>query len=354
MICIFLSSTAVACSSIDETRETRPGQSTNTSQSDLASETSTSQPLAPILPTPTGTTISTPPSTPTLDPTQVYATPEVPDPTPTQNSNSEPAAGVLPNNRVLSFYGHPNSAQMGVLGEYATKETALAALQQLAAEYETADPSMPVVLAFELIATVAQPDPGADGDYLAETDPEIVQSFVDFTAANDMLLILDLQIGHDTVPNQINAIKAYLKYPNVHVALDPEFSTAASPAVPRNRAPGEFIGEVNGHDINLAIQMLSDFVTQQGLPRKMLIVHQFEDEMIYNKYVITPQPGVDFVLDMDGFGSVESKITTYDQYVQQELIEYGGIKLFFKQDDPLLTPKQVVGLQPPPLVVIYQ
>jgi hypothetical protein len=169
-----------------------------------------------------------------------------------------------------------------------------------------------------------------------------------------LLLILDLQIGHDTIPNQIAKISEYLKYPHVHVALDPEFSTIASPAVPRDRAPGEFIGEVNGHDVNLAIQMLSDLVTQHGLPRKMLIVHQFEDEMIYNKYVITPQPGVDFVLDMDGFGGPEAKIGNYGFYVREELIEYGGIKLFFKQDGPLLTPAEVVALQPPPLVVIYQ
>src|SRR5690606_40069495 len=113
-------------------------------------------------------------------------------------------------------------------------------------------PSRPVLVAFELIATVAQPFPGDDGDYLADTGAHIIQEFVDFTAANNMLLILDLQIGHDTIPNQIAKVREYLRYPHVHVALDPEFSTAANPGVPRDRAPGEFIGEVNGHDVNIA------------------------------------------------------------------------------------------------------
>ena len=404
-ICGLIASIAVACSSPGSGNEGEPDPTATTSETDPASPTHTDNPTdsptdapsstAPPVTSPDepstpdqpdtpeatdpstpdqpeqGTAVpSDPPETPhnpgpptvppptswspDVDPTVVYSTPEIPDPTPTQNSNPQPAEGILPNYRVVSFYGHPNSDQMGILGEYATKEDALAALQQVAAEYAAADPSLPVLPAFELIATVAQPHPGDDGNYLAETGAHIIQEFVDFTAANNMLLILDLQIGHDTIPNQIHSMREFLKYPHVHVALDPEFSTAANPGVPRDRAPGEFIGEVNGHDVNLAIQMLSDFVAEHGLPRKMLIVHQFEDEMIYNKYVITPQPGVDFVLDMDGFGAPENKIGGYMHYVAEELIQYGGIKLFYQQDAPLLSPADVVALNPSPLVVIYQ
>jgi len=374
-ICVLLAMTITACRGPGDTGQNESEPNTATSQHDPESPTDTNEPAAttgstltstPTVAAPSGTATTPPqvdgtptippPATmsPTLNPTQVYSTPEVPDPTATQNSNPEPAEGVLPHSRVLSFYGHPNSSEMGILGEYGTKEEALTALEQLAAEYLAADPSRPVVPAFELIATVAHPHPGEDGDYLGETGPELIQEYIDFTAANDMLLILDLQIGHDTIPNQIDKIRDYLMHSHVHVALDPEFATAANPAVPRDRAPGEFIGEVNGHDVNLAIQMLSDLVTQHGLPRKMLIVHQFEDEMIYNKYVITPQPGVDFVLDMDGFGGPEAKVSNYNYYVQEELIELGGIKLFFQQDAPLLTPAEIVALQPAPLVVIYQ
>ena len=36
------------------------------------------------------------------------------------------------------------------------------------------------------------------------------------------------------------------------------------------------------------------------------------------------------------------------------VIEFGGIKLFYRQDDPLLTPPEIVALDPAALVVIYQ
>ena len=107
-------------------------------------------------------------------------------------------------------------------------------------------------------------------------------------------------------------------------------------------------------DIQKAVEMLSQIVAEKQIPSKILILHQFETEMIYNKDAIKPLPGVDIVLDMDGFGSPDAKLGNYDHFVTQELIEYGGIKLFYRQDDPLLTPEQIVALDPPALVVIYQ
>ena len=268
-----------------------------------------------------------------------------------------PAGGeegaILPTYRVVSYYGHPNSDQMGILGEF-SKEEVLALLQEQGAAYEAADPAHPVKLAFELIATVAQNWSADNGTYTAYTGDEIIQEFVDFTAANDMLLILDLQIGWDTIPNQIEQIRKWLEYPHVHVGLDPEFSTAANEIVGTDRVPGEFIGEADGNDIQAGVQILSELTQRLGLPPKILILHQFESEMIYNKSAIASLPGVDIVLDMDGFGSPGAKVANYGHFVTDELIEYGGIKLFYRQDDPLMTPADVVALDPAALVVIYQ
>jgi hypothetical protein len=254
---------------------------------------------------------------------------------------------VLPGKRVVSFYGHPNSAQMGILGEY-PKEELLALLRDQAAAYEVADPSRPVQMALEIIGTVAQPFPGDDGTYVAYSGDELIQEYLDFCVANDLLLIIDLQIGWDTVPHQLEIVGKYLEHPNVHVALDPEFSTGP------DRIPGEFIGEVDGKHVQQAVEILSRIVREKQLPSKMLIVHQFESDMIYNKEQIQPLPGVDVVIDMDGFGGQDAKITNYNLFVRDQLIEYGGIKLFYKQDDPLLSAEQIVALDPPPLVVIYQ
>lgn len=279
-------------------------------------------------------------------------TPPPPPPPPTATVTQAPQTGedgesLLATSRVLSYYGHPSTGTMGILGEY-SKEDLLARLQEQAAEFEAADPNTPVKLAFELIATVAQPDPGPDGTYLLYTGDEWIGEYVEFTAANDMLLILDLQIGHNTVRNEIELVRKWLEYPHVHVALDPEFSTGP------DRVPGSFIGEVDGNQVQIAMELLSDIARTNNLPNKILIVHQFEAEMIYNKEAITPLPGVDFVLDMDGFGSPEAKIGNYNIFVTQELIEYGGIKLFYQQDAPLIDPATIVGLNPSPRIIIYQ
>jgi hypothetical protein len=263
------------------------------------------------------------------------------------------AGALLPHNRILSYYGHPNSSAMGILGEYSREEVHRLLMEQ-AAEYEAADPTRPVIPAFELIATVAQPHPGEDGTYVAYTGDEIIQEYVDYVTANNMILILDLQIGHDTIVNQINLIRHWLELPNVHVALDPEFSMKANEIVPRDRIPGEFIGEANGIDIQAGMELVSQIVAEAGIPPKVFIVHQFEEDMIYNKHLITPVPGVQFVLDMDGFGSPEAKTGNYGHFVRDQLVEYGGIKLFYRQDDPLLTPAEIVALDPAAVVVIYQ
>jgi hypothetical protein len=236
---------------------------------------------------------------------------------------------------------------MGILGEY-SKEDLLEVLRAEAANYEAADPSTPVKMALEIIATVAQPTPGEDGTYVLYTGDEWIQEYVDFTAANDMILILDLQIGHSTIREEIERVRKWLEYPHVHVGLDPEFSTGP------DRIPGEFIGEVDGNHVQIAVELLSEIALTNNLPPKILIVHQFEHEMIYNKDAITPMPGVDIVIDMDGFGTPEAKIGNYNIFVGQEFIEYGGIKLFYQQDSPLITPEEIVSLDPPPAVVIYQ
>lgn len=312
---------------------------------------------------PTSTPATDPPTETVATPGEPSATSEEPTATATETATAtpeptatatatatipaSPEGSVLPGSRVVSFYGHPNSAQMGILGEYDI-DTVAAQLREQAAAYAAADPSTPVIPALELIATVAQPLPGDDGTYLAYTGDEIIGEFAAYAEANGMLLILDLQIGHSAIPDEINRVRHWLELPYVHVALDPEFSTGP------DRIPGEFIGEVDGAQVQIGVQMLSQLVAEKGLPSKILIVHQFEEDMIMNKTAISPLPGVDIVIDMDGFGGADAKIENYEHFVHDQLIEYGGIKLFYRQDDPILTPEQIVALDPPPLVVIYQ
>ncbi len=57
---------------------------------------------------------------------------------------------------------------------------------------------------------------------------------------------------------------------------------------------------------------------------------------------------------VDGFGPPGSKIDDYRLFDKLQLIQYPGMKLFYKLDKPLMSPAQVLGLDPSPLMVMYQ
>ena len=275
-----------------------------------------------------------------------------PSPTPEPNTPT-PAAelpvgeGVLPAFRVISYYGFPGNPNMGILGEY-DKETLLSRLQSQAQEYADADPSRPMKLAFEVIESVAQADAGADGLYLARTDPAIIQEYIDFTAQNDLLLILDCQFGYDTLENELNALREYLRYPHVHPALDPEFMMKPG------EQPGVDLGAITGEQVTVAQQTIAAWAGEDGLAPKILIVHQFNYYMIENKEVIKPVDGVQLVIDADGWGSPEDKAASYDVVITQSPIEFNGIKLFYPQDSPLMSAAETLAFQPTPDLIIYQ
>ena len=254
---------------------------------------------------------------------------------------------ILPANRILSYYGFPTNELMGILGEY-SKEDLLPLLQDQAAAYEAADPTRPVMLAYEVIASVAQRDAGADGNYLEYTDSAWIQEYVDFTAANGLLLILDMQYGRNSTEQEIDAVEEYLLYPHVHLALDPEFHVADG------EVPGEDLGQIDGADVNYALQRLAQLSADNGLPPKILIVHQFNLYSIANKDQIQEIDGVQFVLEVDGWGDPTMKADTYNVVGGEIPFNFYGFKLWYQQDVPLMTPEEVVALVPSPDIVIYQ
>jgi len=254
---------------------------------------------------------------------------------------------LLPANRILSYYGFPTNELMGILGEH-SKEDLLPILQEQAAAYEAADPSRPVKLAYEVIASVAQRDAGADGNYLEYTDSAWIQEYVDYTAANDLLLILDMQYGRNSTEQEIDAVEEYLLYPHVHLALDPEFHVA------EGEVPGEDLGQIDASDVDYALQRLAQLSADNGLPPKILIIHQFNVYSIANKEQIREIDGVQFVLEVDGWGDPEMKQGTYDVIAGEVPFSHYGFKLWYQQDVPLMTPEEVLALVPPPDIVIYQ
>ena len=56
---------------------------------------------------------------------------------------------------------------------------------------------------------------------------------------------------------------------------------------------------------------------------------------------------------VDGFGTPAEKIDDYRIFDKQQLIQYPGFKLFYRLDTPLMSPRDVLSMDPP-LMVMYQ
>lgn len=273
---------------------------------------------------------------------------EAPVSTPAANvDTSGVTGGLFPDNRVLLYYGFPENPNMGILGEY-EKEELLELLREQAAEYEAADPSKPVILGIELIASVAQGSPGPEELWIADTGGDFLTEYVEFTAANNMVLFLDVQMGFKEPYEDYIGLERWMIEPHVHLGIDPEFHMRG------DEQPGIDIGQVTAEEVIEAQNYLAQLSAVNNLPWKSLIVHQFHHTMIEEKEKIVPMEGVDLIIDMDGFGSPEMKEETYAVVNTNEPIEYNGIKLFYKQDEPLMTAAEVLALDPSPDLIIYQ
>ena len=295
------------------------------------------EPTATVAPAPAET-----PGTPAA--AAVLATPPTAASTPTRLPPTSP----LVTHRLITYYGHPASDRMGILGEYEDTDEMVAKLKEQAAAYTAADPSRPALCTIELIASVAQNVPGNDNLWLIRTPKAVIERYSQLAEKHGCLLLLDIQIGYDTVENELESLLPFLRRPYVHLAIDPEFR------VKPGQVPGEHYGSVTAAEVAYAGKVLGDLVRGHNLPDKVLVVHQFRDDMLPDKEKIAPMPNVDLVLMMDGWGTLESKVANYEYFVRDQPIQYGGIKLFYRQDEPLMTPQQVIELTPTPLVVIYQ
>lgn len=257
--------------------------------------------------------------------------------------NSAPKGQPLASQQILSYYGNPYAADMGIVGELEPQEL-LERLNEHAQRYDALNGPRNIQAALHLVYATAQPAPGPDDLYLFYIDEDTLQEYIDFACDNALLVFLDLQIGRSDVETELEKILPYLEEPHVHVALDPEF------AMPEGKVPGESIGSLDAADVNAAQALLQDFLEDRDLPDKVLIVHQFTHDMLTNPELMEDYPRVRLVIDMDGFGPSEVKRVKYGWFAAPA--EHSGIKLFFHHDSDLMSEEDVLGLNPD--VIIYQ
>jgi len=257
---------------------------------------------------------------------------------------------LLPFDRIVAYYGNLYSTHMGVLGEYPEPQM-LHMLASTTAEWQAADPATPTIPALDYIAVTAQGNPGYDGNYRARMPADQINEIIRMATEINGIVILDVQVGLSNVQTEIPLLAPYLKLPQVHLALDPEF------AMHNGAKPGTTIGTLDAKDINYAANYLANIVKENNLPPKILIVHRFTQPMLTNYQNITPLPEVQIVMDMDGFGAPAQKLQTYQDYIVSAPVQFTGFKLFYKNDvqaGHMMTPSEVLKLSPQPSFIQYQ
>ncbi|HZV68928.1 MAG TPA: hypothetical protein VFG10_05260 [Saprospiraceae bacterium] len=260
---------------------------------------------------------------------------------------------LLPFNRIIAYYGNLYSKDMGILGELPPDEV-LSELQKEVNKWSAADTSTPVIPALHYIAVTAQKDPGAGKKYRLRMPFNQIDKILEMAQKIDAIVFLDIQVGHSSLEEEIPNLEPYLLMPNVHLGIDPEFS------MKNRKVPSSSIGTFDAADINYATGYLAQLVKDHHLPPKILVVHRFTRNMLTNYEDILTQPEVQIVMDMDGFGFPAKKITTYNNSVAKEPVQFTGFKIFYKNDTEdrkwpeVMQPAEVLALYPVPVYIQYQ
>ena len=260
---------------------------------------------------------------------------------------------ILPFKRVVAYYGNFYSTHMGILGEL-QPDTMLKHLMAEVKKWEKADSLTPVVPAIHYIVVSAQSQPGKGGKYRLRMPFTQIDKALDLAKQVNGIVFLDVQVGMSTVQDEIPLLEQYLKMPNVHLAIDPEFSMKTG------RKPGTIIGTFDAADINYVSDYLTKLVKANNLPPKILVVHRFTLGMVTNYKEIKLHPEVQTVIDMDGWGFPAKKVNSYKLAIWREPVQFTGFKLFYKNDiitppwKKMMTPDEVLKLYPKPVYIQYQ
>lgn len=252
-------------------------------------------------------------------------------------------------NHIVAYYGHPQSKIMGIVGRHPVDELG-ELLKEAAASYDRVNGDKGVVPAIYLIYGTCQP-----GGEINRINPKLLDKYIEYTITNGMLLYLDHQIGKYKIEEAMSELLPYLKYPNVHLAFDPEWHTTR---------PMREVGHVTGVEVNSAQKLMKDYMLKNGIPgKRQLVFHQFNPKMLQNREQVTATfDPVILVHTTSGWGPPDNKISTHDRNALTVNIPNKGFKLWYYYssrkgvhfDNPIMTPEQVLSLRPEPGLIIYQ
>ena len=255
---------------------------------------------------------------------------------------------MFPGRRLVALYGHPGTPGLGVLGRQDLAASIVRA-RSIAAQYRPLS-SVPVVPAFEIIATVAEASPGPHGTYSYETPASDLLPWVRQAIADGLYVVLDLQPGRASLLQQAEDYRSLLELPEVGLALDPEWKLKPG------QRPLRQIGHVDIGEVNSVVRWLAALTARTHLPQKLLVLHQFKLAMIGGERDLdTSHDDLSIVIHMDGQGTPGTKQATWNAVTAAA--PHGvffGWKNFLVKDHPMLSPSQTMTKTPVPVMITYQ
>jgi hypothetical protein len=255
---------------------------------------------------------------------------------------------LFPMRRIVALYGSPGTPALGVLG-HQDLAASIARAKAAAAQYK-ALARVPVIPAFEIIATVAQASAGRSGTYSFESSVGALRPWVVAATKAGLYVTLDLQPGRASLLAQAKKYRSLLKLPDVGLALDPEWKLQ-----PGER-PLQQIGSVSIAEVNSVSAWLARLTAQYRLPQKLLELHEFRLSMIQNiGQLDVRHDNLAIVINMDGQGAPLTKQQTWQSVVANAPKGvFFGWKDFFTKDTPMLGPRRTIDRTPRPVLISYQ
>jgi hypothetical protein len=254
---------------------------------------------------------------------------------------------LFPGRLLVAIYGHPGDENLGVLGEQPL-DAAVQRARDVASHYTGIGPGS-VIPTFEIIATVASSDAGADGDFSSESSLDHIRPWVDAAGAAGFYVVLDLQPGYTDFLTQAKRYEELLAQPHVGLALDPEWRLAPGERHVRD------IGQVTAAEVNTVAVWLAELSRLHQLPQKLLVLHQFRTDMLPDRASIRVEPELALVVQMDGLGTQDVKLGTWQAITTTAPPgTYFGWKNFYEEDSPIRSPAETLALVPSPVYISYQ
>jgi hypothetical protein len=255
---------------------------------------------------------------------------------------------LFPGHRLVALYGHPGTPGLGVLGQQ-DLAASISRARQMAADYQPLS-RVPVLPTFEIIASVAEASPGADGTYSHETPVSELLPWVRQATADGLYVVLDLQPGRASLLSQAEHYASLLALPDVGLALDGEWKLQPG------QKPLEQIGHVDISEVNSVASWLAVLTARHDLPQKLLVLHQFQLAMLTGERGLdTSHDDLAIVIHMDGQGTPALKQDTWDAVTAAAPPGvFFGWKNFLVKDHPTLTPGETMTESPAPVMISYQ